>query len=90
MLQVTDRALEKMDELREAREAEPEQGMTLLLTEGNQLAATLGTPAEEDQVFERDGQPVVIVPSTLTEALDGLVLDFDGDSFSIERNDEVS
>lgn len=90
MLQVTDRALEKMDELREAREAEPEQGMTLLLTEGNQLAATLGTPSDEDVVYERDGQPVVIVPSTLTEALDGLVLDFDGDSFSIERNDEVS
>lgn len=84
-MQVTDRALDKMEELREARDAEPGQGMTLLLTEGNQLAATLGAPSEEDLVFDREGEPVVIIPSTLTEALDGLVLDFDGDAFSIER-----
>lgn len=85
MFQVTDRALEKMAELRQEREAEADQGMTLLVTESQQLAVALGNPAEEDQVIEQDGEPILIVPAALHEALDDLQLDFTEAGFEIER-----
>ncbi len=89
MFEVTDRALDKMAELRQERDAEPEQGMTLLVTESQQLAVALGNPNEEDQVIEQDGEPVLIVPAALQESLDGLKLDFTEAGFEIERQAEA-
>lgn len=85
MFQVTDRALDKMAELREEQNAEEGQGLALVITDTQQLAVAVAEPDENDQVFERNGDPVVIVPAPMTDALDGLVLDYVDDGFALGR-----
>jgi Fe-S cluster assembly iron-binding protein IscA len=87
MFQVTDRALDKMAELRDEQNAEEGQGLALVITDTQQLAVAVAEPDENDQVFERDGDPVVIVPAPMTDALDGLVLDYVDDGFALGRVD---
>lgn len=91
MFQVTDAAVERMAEMRSERDINAEQGMMLVIGENNQLAVAVGEPQEEDQVYELDGEPVVIVPAQLGPTLDGLVLDHSTEGFTIERSgDEAS
>jgi Fe-S cluster assembly iron-binding protein IscA len=88
MFQVTDAAVDRMAEMRAEREMEADQGMMLVVGENSQLAVAVGTPEAEDQVYERDGEPVVIVPARLEPALDGLILDHNDEGFTLIRTDE--
>lgn len=88
MFQVTDAAVDRMAEMRSERDITSDQGMMLVIGENNQLAVAVGEPQEEDQVFKRDGEPVVIVPAQLGPTLDGLVLDHSEEGFTINRAGE--
>lgn len=89
MFQVTDAAVDRMAEMRSEREMDAEEGMMLVVGENSQLAVAVGTPEEEDQVYERDGEPVVIVPARLSPALDGLILDHTDEGFTLVRTGDV-
>jgi hypothetical protein len=88
MFQVTDAAVNRMAEMRAEREMDSGQGMMLVVGENSQLAVAVGTPEEADQVYERDGEPIVIVPARLEPALDGLVLDHNDEGFTLTRTGE--
>lgn len=76
MVDVTDRALDELTTIREANNAQPGQGITLVVAENGDLSLALAWPEEQDQVFERDGEPVMIIPDALSDPLDGIVLDY--------------
>lgn len=77
MLQVTDRALNKLTELRANEHPESGQGIALIPAEGV-LNLAMARPTAQDQVIEQNGEPVVIVPGPVAEQLDGWVLDYQG------------
>ncbi len=85
MFQVTEAAVERMAEMRSERDTTDQQGMMLVIGENNQLAVAIGEANEDDKVFERDGEPIVIVPAQLEPTLDGLVLDHTDEGFTINR-----
>lgn len=75
-MQITDRAMEKLEDLREATAHDDGQGITLVMTEAGELGFAISAPQESDQVFERNGAPVMIIPESLAEPLDAVVLDY--------------
>lgn len=87
MFQVTEAAVERMAEMRSERDTSDDQGMMLVIGENNQLAVAIGEANDDDQVFERDGEPIVIVPAQLEPTLDGLILDHTDEGFTINRTD---
>ncbi|CAN5232907.1 MAG: adhesin [Chloroflexia bacterium] len=91
-MQVTDKALDKLEELRNTSDAGPGEGVTLVVTEDENLGLALMAPNDEDQVVEKDGDPVVIIPEPLIETLDGFVLDYvetpGQEGFTLERPNE--
>lgn len=76
MIEITDRALDELETLRNASNPEPGQGIALVVTDSGELGFALTWPSENDQVFEREGEPVMIIPEVLSEPLDGVVLDY--------------
>ena len=93
-MQVTDRALDKLEELRSTSDAGPGEGVTLVVTEEENLGLALMSPGEADQVVERDGDPVVIIPEPLIETLEGFVLDYvespGQEGFTLERPSDTA
>jgi Fe-S cluster assembly iron-binding protein IscA len=89
MFQVTEAAVDRMAEMRAERNMEPDQGMVLVVGEDSQLAVAIGTAQENDQVYERNGEPIVIVPAQLGPTLDGLVLDHTADGFIVTRVEDM-
>lgn len=89
MIDVTERALDELATIREANSPQPGQGITLVVSEGGDLSLGLAWPQEQDQIFERDGEPVMIVPQVLSEPLDGVVLDYSDrpgeEGFTLQR-----
>lgn len=75
-MQITDRAMEKLEDLRDATTHENGQGITLVMTEGGELGFAISSPRETDKVFERNGEPVMIIPESLLEPLETVVLDY--------------
>jgi Fe-S cluster assembly iron-binding protein IscA len=92
-MHVTDRALDKLEELRDSSDAGPGEGVTLVVTEDENLGLALMAPGDADQVMEKDGEPVVIIPEPLIETLDGFVLDYvesaGQEGFTLERPTEA-
>lgn len=96
MVDVTERALDELSTIREANNAQPGQGITLVVAENGDLSLALAWPEAQDQVFERDGEPVMIIPDVLAGPLDGIVLDYVEASadtageggFTLERQDQ--
>ena len=88
MFQVTEAAVDRMAEMKSARDTTDEQGMMLVIGENNQLAVAVGEASDEDRIFDRDGEPIVIVPAQLEATLDGLVLDHTTEGFTINRAGE--
>ncbi len=88
-MKITDRALDKLEELRNESDAGPGEGVTLVVTEDENLGLALMSPNEADQVVERGGDPVVIIPEPLIETLEGFVLDYveagGQEGFTLER-----
>ncbi len=89
MVQLTDRAIEQLEAIRDENALPPDQGVTLVATETGELGFAISSPQPEDEVHERDGKTVMIVPQILVEALDGVVLDFDDtpgqEGFTLDR-----
>jgi Fe-S cluster assembly iron-binding protein IscA len=89
MFDVTERALDQLENLKEKSNPQEGQGVTLIVQEDGELGLALAHPQEEDHVIERNGAPVIIVPQPLMEPLDGITLDYveDGDQqgFTLDR-----
>jgi Fe-S cluster assembly iron-binding protein IscA len=93
MFDVTDRALDKLETLRDEAGAEADKGVTLTVQENGELGLALATPQEDDHVIERNGAPVIIVPQPLLEPLDGVKLDYveneEHQGFTLDRQDDA-
>jgi Fe-S cluster assembly iron-binding protein IscA len=76
MFDVTDRALEKLETLRDESGSQEGQAVTLIVQEDGELGLALAFPQEEDHVIERNGEPIMIVPQPLMEPLEGITLDY--------------
>ncbi len=87
MIQLTDSAVDRMAEMRSEYDVTSQQGLMLLVNDDSELAVAIGEAQEHDQVIERDGEPIVIVPAQLAPTLDGLILDHNPDGFTVSRID---
>jgi Fe-S cluster assembly iron-binding protein IscA len=91
MFDVTDRALDKLETLKNESASQEGQGVTLIVQEDGELGLALAFPQEEDHVVERNGEPVIIVPQPLLEPLDGITLDYveneEHQGFTLDRQD---
>jgi hypothetical protein len=76
VLQVSDRALAIIDEVRGLSGAGEGEAIVLFREAGGGLGFTIGAPTEGDQVIARDGRPIVAVAADLAVPFDGCVLDF--------------
>jgi Fe-S cluster assembly iron-binding protein IscA len=76
MVHVTDQALDRLEALRDQNELPPEEGLALVRRETGDFAFAAVTPQPEDQVIERDGKPVMIVPAVFATSLDRLLIDY--------------
>ncbi|MER3438727.1 MAG: adhesin [Chloroflexota bacterium] len=75
MLRVTEEALDLLEQMRDANNAEENEGVLIFAGPQGELGMALSVPGEFDQVVERNGRVVVIVASNLAEILEGLTLD---------------
>lgn len=75
MIEVTERAIDQLAQMRTQAGLGPEHGLGLVPQGdgGMQLAPVAAGPT--DQVIMREDEPVMVVPAALADTLDGLVLD---------------
>jgi Fe-S cluster assembly iron-binding protein IscA len=94
MFDVTDKALEKLQTLRDESESQPGQAVTLVVREDGELGLALAFPQENDHVIERDGDTVMIVPEPLLEPLQDVRLDYvendQQQGFTLDRQDDMT
>jgi Fe-S cluster assembly iron-binding protein IscA len=94
MFDVTDKALEKLQTLREESESQPGQAVTLVVREDGELGLALAFPQESDRVIEHDGEVVMIIPEPLQEPLQDVRLDYvesdQQQGFTLDRQDGVT
>lgn len=76
MVHVTDKALDRLEIVRDENALPPEQGIALVPGAAGELGFVAAEPQPDDQVIERDGRPVLVVPASFAEAFDGLVVDY--------------
>jgi Fe-S cluster assembly iron-binding protein IscA len=76
MVHVTDTALDRLEMVRNENALPADQGIALVPRSAGELGFIATTPAPEDQVIERDGKPIFVVPATFAEAFDKLVVDY--------------
>lgn len=76
MVRITDRAMDQLEMMRDQSGLLPGQGVALTPRDGGQLGFTAATPEGEDEVIERDGNTVMIVPQQLVEPLQSVVIDY--------------
>ena len=88
MVYVTEAALDQFQALRDANTDNPSQGVALVPREDGELAVGLMTAQEHDEVFERDGRPVLIIPEILVEPMEHIKIDYviegDAQGFTLE------
>jgi hypothetical protein len=75
MITVTERAAGELAELLGAERIARGQGVKLVPDQSGGVAMTIAAPAEGDEVVQRGEDPLLIVDASLTEQLDGTVLD---------------
>ncbi len=76
MVRVTDRAMDQLESMRDQSGLLPDQGVALTPREGGKLGFTAASPESEDEVVERNGNTVMIVPQQLIEPLQSVVIDY--------------
>lgn len=76
MVRITDRAMDQLEVLRDQSALPPGQGVALTAREGGSLGFTAAIPEERDEVIERNGSTVMIVPEELVEPLQSVVIDY--------------
>ncbi|MEX2374043.1 MAG: hypothetical protein WD942_00435 [Dehalococcoidia bacterium] len=74
MLQVTEAAVEQLNELLENADAGESQGIRLVQNEAG-VALQIDLPQEGDQVVAAGDRPVLLIGPELSTALDGATLD---------------
>ena len=91
MLTVTLQAAEELKTVAQAQIENPEEAFRLVPTGPGQLALAIDVVREGDQVTEHEGVKILLVGLELTEAVDGLVLDYEetpeGNRFIMSRPD---
>jgi len=76
VLQISDRALTIIDQVRVHSGAAAGEAIVLFRQDGG-VGFALRAPADGDHLIVRDGQAVVIVADDLIEPFDGWLLDFE-------------
>ncbi|MGA7669907.1 MAG: adhesin [Nitrolancea sp.] len=76
MVRITDTAMDQLETMRDQSGLLPGQGVALTPREGGKLGFTAATPEEQDEVIERDGNTVMIIPHQLVEPLQAVVIDY--------------
>ena len=71
MITVTERAAAGLQELREANDALPGQGVKLVPTGTGSIGMTIAAPSEGDEVIRRGDEPLLIVDGRIAGALTG-------------------
>jgi Fe-S cluster assembly iron-binding protein IscA len=79
MVHVTDNALKKLDEMRKMGGLAEDQLIGIGVGEQGMLRFDVMNPDADDQVIEKDGTPVMVVPAILADPLDNAVLDYHDD-----------
>ena len=76
MVHVTDTAIARLEIVRDENSLPPEQGIALVPGAAGELGFVAAVPQPEDEVIERDGRPVLVIPASFAEAFNGLVVDY--------------
>lgn len=76
MVHITDRAMDQLEAMRDQSNLPEGQGVALTPREGGKLGFTAATPNQSDEVIERGGTPVMIIPNELIEPLQAVVIDY--------------
>lgn len=76
MVQITDRAMDQLEAIRDEADIPTGQGVTLVANESGELGFGVTAPQPEDEVVERDGKTVIIVPQLLSMPLQQVVIDY--------------
>jgi Fe-S cluster assembly iron-binding protein IscA len=76
MVHVTDRAIDKLAEMRQMGGLGPDQGIGIGVTEDGALRFDLMKADTNDEVIEKNGEPVMIIPQVLSQPLEATVLDY--------------
>jgi hypothetical protein len=76
LVHVTDTALDQFELLREANELPADQAIALVPRSASEIGFVAAAPQPDDEVIERDGQPVFFVPSDFVEPFTSLVVDY--------------
>lgn len=82
MVHVTDRALNKLEQMRQMGGLSQDQVIGIGVGQDGGLRFDLMRPGTEDEVIDRNGQPLMVVPAPLSDPLAGAVLDFPEDADS--------
>jgi Fe-S cluster assembly iron-binding protein IscA len=76
MVQLTERAIEQLEVMRDQSNIQTESGVAIVANERGELSLAVAQPQAEDEVIERDGKTVLIVPRPLIEPLASTTIDF--------------
>ena len=76
MVHVTDTALDRLEIVRDENALPPEQGIALVPRAAGELGVVAAEPQPDDQVFERNGKPVLVVPAPFADEFNGLIVDY--------------
>ncbi len=76
MVHVTDKALDQLEAVRDENSLPAGQGIALVPREAGELGFVAAEPQPDDQVIERDGKPVLVVPASFADAFSDLVVDY--------------
>ncbi|MGH2532254.1 MAG: hypothetical protein ACRDJW_08080 [Thermomicrobiales bacterium] len=82
MVHVTDRALDKLEQMRQMGGLSQDQVIGIGVGQDGGLRFDLIKPSERDEVIDRNGEPLMVVPAPLSDPLSGAVLDFPEDADS--------
>jgi Fe-S cluster assembly iron-binding protein IscA len=77
MLEITERALDQLEQMRDDSGLGIDRCVGLAAADDGNLRFVAVEPGPTDEVIERQGTPIVAVPTALASALDGMMLDFD-------------
>jgi len=75
MITVTAQAAEELKAMAQGQVTEAAEGLRLVPAGSGQLALTIDTVKEGDQVVEHEGVKILLVGPELADAVDGLVVD---------------
>lgn len=83
MWQVTDAVIDAMAQMRDENNAQSDEGILLYFSPEGNLGLALAKPGGEDQVFARDGSPIVIIAADTVQTYEGVTLDLEEDENGI-------